>query len=390
MEQLLSKVSESSQLARNLMLSTRLLEALRFEGMESRYFAIRDAHSGSCEEAFNQKLRPWFSSGSPLFWVSGKPGSGKSTLMKFLGEFPDTFKELQKWAGARRLVVASHFFWFGGSSIQKSQEGLLRAVLFNILRQQPLLVRTAFPDDWNHLTSSDLSHGSPLLDVFNGFGFKKLEKAFQSLTTTGGADVCYCIFIDGLDEFLGEKDDLVAIVQSLASMPNTKLCIASRPWNIFESAFGKDFEQKLYMQDLNARGIQRYVEAQLESLPEFKYLNEEEVNARDITQEIVRSAQGVFLWVFFVVRSLREGLRNFDRLLDLQNRLREFPKDLDDFFRQIFDSIEPIYRQSASRTIQIALAAREPLTLLNYWVCDSQWDRCLQNILLIRVFLEVG
>jgi hypothetical protein len=41
----------------------------------------------------------WLKSGSGIFHVSGKLGSGKSTLMKFLCEHPDTESKLAEWAG---------------------------------------------------------------------------------------------------------------------------------------------------------------------------------------------------------------------------------------------------------------------------------------------------
>lgn len=41
----------------------------------------------------------WLSSGNGIFHISGKLGSGKSTLMKFLCGHPRTTAELQRWAG---------------------------------------------------------------------------------------------------------------------------------------------------------------------------------------------------------------------------------------------------------------------------------------------------
>jgi hypothetical protein len=41
----------------------------------------------------------WLKFGSGIFHVSGKLGSGKSTLMKFLCEHPDTKLKLAEWAG---------------------------------------------------------------------------------------------------------------------------------------------------------------------------------------------------------------------------------------------------------------------------------------------------
>ena len=51
------------------------------------------------------KLLNWLSSGSGIFHVSGKMGSGKSTLMKFLGSHDETRKRLTAWAGMYLNVI---------------------------------------------------------------------------------------------------------------------------------------------------------------------------------------------------------------------------------------------------------------------------------------------
>jgi hypothetical protein len=355
--------------------SILVLRKLWFSGMESRELAIREAHPQSCQRAFTEKIGPWCSSIDPIFWLSGKPGSGKSTMMKFLTEYKGTSRALQTWTGSRRLIIASHYFWVGGTKVQKSQEGLLRSILFDILQQEPDLTTIALPthcDEFELRETSETLRDLLAPQSLHMWRPSQLKEAFRNLTTVEHSKVSYCIFIDGLDEFEGDKDDLIDIVKSLASMPNVKICIASRPWNVFESAFGSSLPNKLYLQDFNEGGIRKYVQDNLESLDDFQLLISEQVQASKITQQIVYDAHGVFLWVFLVVRSLREGIRNFDRLTDLQNRLREFPKDLDAFFRQMFDSMEPIYRKSAARTFQIALTVDEPLSLLDYWWADVE------------------
>jgi hypothetical protein len=139
---------------------------------------------------------------------------------------------------------------------------------------------------------------SDSLSVFTRtWRISELEGAFRNLTAVVDSKVCYSLFIDGLDEFDGDKDDLIGTVKSLASMANVKMCIASKPWNVFESAFGTSLTDKLYLQDLNSDGIRKYVQDNLESLDEFQLLCSEGVQASDITQEIVYEAHGVFLWV---------------------------------------------------------------------------------------------
>ena len=46
----------------------------------------------------------WLSAGKGIFHISGKLGSGKSTLMKFLCDHRRTTAELQKWAGTYSVL----------------------------------------------------------------------------------------------------------------------------------------------------------------------------------------------------------------------------------------------------------------------------------------------
>lgn len=46
-----------------------------------------------------EMLLKWLSSGSGIFHISGKLGSGKSTLMRYLSTSTRTRTEIEKWAG---------------------------------------------------------------------------------------------------------------------------------------------------------------------------------------------------------------------------------------------------------------------------------------------------
>lgn len=61
----------------------------------------------------------WSRVGRGIFWVSGKPGYEKPTLMKFLADNPQTRAALVDRAGDRRVVVTSHYFWWYGTAIQE-------------------------------------------------------------------------------------------------------------------------------------------------------------------------------------------------------------------------------------------------------------------------------
>jgi polynucleotide 5'-kinase involved in rRNA processing len=53
--------------------------------MNSRSYGIKSASEGTCEWLFkNQKYKEWISQGRGMLYIKGKPGAGKSTLMKYI------------------------------------------------------------------------------------------------------------------------------------------------------------------------------------------------------------------------------------------------------------------------------------------------------------------
>lgn len=90
----------------------------------------------------------WLEGSGGLYWVSGKAGFGKSTLMKWLVEESRTTKLLELWAGNKRLLIADYFFWSSGSGVQKSLSGLLRSLLYQLLLQWQDPVFRISPPRW--------------------------------------------------------------------------------------------------------------------------------------------------------------------------------------------------------------------------------------------------
>jgi hypothetical protein len=67
-----------------------------------------------------------------FLWVKGKPGAGKSILMKFL------FSNAKESAKANpNVMVISFFFNARGDHLEKSTIGLYRSLLFQILKKAP-------------------------------------------------------------------------------------------------------------------------------------------------------------------------------------------------------------------------------------------------------------
>ncbi|WZH48512.1 hypothetical protein QYS62_009690 [Fusarium acuminatum] len=73
----------------------------------------------------------WLESDANLFWVSGKPASGKSSLMKFLAFNQRTANHLNNWHSNVRILT--HFFWKPGQLLQRSVQGMALSLLYQVL-----------------------------------------------------------------------------------------------------------------------------------------------------------------------------------------------------------------------------------------------------------------
>ena len=346
--------------------SLAILKSLQYSSMKFRHSAIAEAHPYTFQWMFSGNFVDWLKSNESIYWISGKPGSGKSTLIKHLIDNPETVGNLRSWSQTTPLVTASFFFWALGGPMQKSQRGLLQSLLYELLAKCPELISVTLPSRWRQMGFRELESNS------NVWTLQELLEALRRFREYGMTSNKFCFFIDGLDEYEGDHQMLIDFVKELVQSPNVKLCVSSRPWNVFEAAFGHNSMRKVYVQDLNERDILRYVRDKLEVRFDFQEMKGLDARFDEIIAELVNKAQGVFLWVHLVVRSLIEGLQNCDRIVDLQRRLRDFPSDLEQYFQHIFDSLDSIYQAQMARAFHVALATSRPMTLLNYWFLDVE------------------
>ncbi|KAF2213466.1 hypothetical protein CERZMDRAFT_39099 [Cercospora zeae-maydis SCOH1-5] len=254
-----------------------------------------------------------------------KAGSGKSTLMKHLSSHAKIKNLLRKWAEKallketgyslnKPLTFVQIYFWYLGIDLQRSEEGLLRSVLFQILSASRVLVPIAAADRWKSAR-----------DAINATDPWEIDSHLAELRTSLDqvaectSDRRFAFFVDRLDEYKADHHGLVQLLQSLARNPDFKFCVSSRPWNAFVNAFGSQ-EDVFVLEDLTRGDIRNYVRARL-----AKHISNRP-RLESLCSEVVTKAQGVFLWVTLTVRSLLEGLDENDNIL--RRRLDELPSDL--------------------------------------------------------------
>lgn len=193
-------------------------------------------------------------SGSGIYWIHGKPGSGKTTLMKHLYDSSLTHSLLQEWAKDERIVKPNFFFWQLGTPEQKTQSGLYRGLLYQVFTEDPSLIRQTLPEMWREArhdsgftTQSSTEARKLYLDRPTE---EELMLAFHRLEAHSQA--AYCFFIDGLDEYSGDPFRLIAFLKKLVSS-NIKAIVSSRPIPSCFQAFSRG--PKLRLQDLTRNDI---------------------------------------------------------------------------------------------------------------------------------------
>lgn len=358
-------------------ISRRVLKTMYFPEIERRYEKINAAYQTTFNWIFHRPSgdAEWTDfpgwardDGSPLYWVTGKAGAGKSTLMRYIYDHAETRNALMAWAATRPLITAFFFFWNSGSAMQMSHEGLVRALLYQILEQAPDLVSVALPHRMEvgiifgeHIVESEM-YAPPwtweeLLQTFR-FIIKKCTERYRMT-----------FFIDGMDEFQGNPSELIEFVTTLTA-PGTEVCASSRPWVVFEDAFGH--RPHLRLENFTHEDIKHFVTSKMTASAGFRVLQELDAQiSMSLIENVCRKSSGVFLWVDLVTQSLLDGLSEGERLFELQHRLDSLPDDLEKLFERILGRLDSRHFERAAQFFQMVRASLLPLSLLDMSFADE-------------------
>ncbi|KAK7973104.1 hypothetical protein PG988_007238 [Apiospora saccharicola] len=292
----------------------KIVDSLVFDQHDARHHNIKSAHAKTCKWLLRSKIYgDWVKSkhledNHGFFWMKGKPGTGKSTIMKFL------------FANARRTmkdkILISFFFNARGHALERSTTGLYRSLLLQLLEQKPSLQEVLGFDSLRNRGTSGWS-----LELLKSL----FEQAVQSLA--GIPVVC---FVDALDECPEtEVREMVSSFSHLGQLAVSggyefKVCFSSRHYP--HITINKKIELVLEEHEGHGDDISLYVASEL-NIGESKLADE-------IRQTIQTKSSGIFMWVVLVVQILNKEYDS-GNVHKLRRRLKEIPEDLHDLFRDI-------------------------------------------------------
>ncbi|KAI1175867.1 hypothetical protein F4777DRAFT_548909 [Nemania sp. FL0916] len=330
----------------------KVLESLYFMEIRRRWHQIHDADQRSNEWIYDPKQTsfvPWLESQNrkdDLFYITGRAGSGKSTLMKFISENRRTVQSLQKWAGEATLYTASYYFWNQGTEKQKSGIGLFQSLLYQILKSSPGLVVSVQQDHLHH-------EAWEIEDLVNSF--ERIAK--QTMDNTK-----FCFFIDGLDEYEGNEKDIIGLLQALAISPHIKICVSSRPERQYEEKLSRP-DRKFDIARFTKDDMKWYIDTRLRSCQNWCKLAKTSTICGNIVNELSARAQGVWLWVSLVTTDIVKEAEKNEGAETLQKIVYEFPDDLDEYFKRIINKIQKRHRDEMAQIFLIVVEEVQPLPL---------------------------
>jgi hypothetical protein len=341
-----------------------ILENLSFASMRDREEDVAEAHHKTFEWIFTDEnstrvgsnFLQWLKEDNEgIYWINGKAGSGKSTLMRFIHNHKRTVKQLQVWAREKPLTMAGFFFWTSGSYEQRSQVGLLRYLLFQLLQQHRSFIPTVFPELWTQFWTASTRDR---IKASMSWSLQSLIQGLRLFLEQSVGKMKICLLVDGLDEFDGDHGEIIQFFKRVvdSSKNDVKVCVSSRPWAVFEEAFNNIPSLKL--QDLTLSDVNQYVDDKFNKDPRIqRIVRKEPETGGELMKEIVKRADGLFLWVILVIRNLLGEIHTGDNVINLQERLHILPTELDGLFQHIlFDTQSEDRVKEASRIFQFVRA----------------------------------
>ncbi|KIX08700.1 uncharacterized protein Z518_03357 [Rhinocladiella mackenziei CBS 650.93] len=296
----------------------RLLDSLTFERMDARLMNVSNALTKTCTWLFQEeKFKLWIKRSNiedhqGFLWTKGKPGSGKSTMMK---KALETVKRQQP----RDIIISYFFNARAPGQLEKSSLGMYRSLVYQVLQASPRFQgrfvemfaskdRGGAVDDWTAMELQGF-----LTDVVEGLG-----------------DLSLNIFIDALDE--GNENDvrhLVAFLEDLSLNAVTygkllRICLSSRHY--LQISIQKGLSLVMEHQDGHKDDIEMYVRKKL--------VGKEGARKSRLKDQICQKSSRVFLWVVLVIPILNQ-LYDRGQVAAMEKRLEEIPTELEGLFAEI-------------------------------------------------------
>lgn len=292
----------------------------------------------------------WLRTNEPIFWITGKPASGKSTLMTYISEH-ESIQDLLSTDKAPNWFTI-HFYFDFRVALNKpnSIEGLLRTLLFQLAGASPRAEKAMRKD--KHGRDVDFRYAN----LHQQELCRLLKVASQAATKTHRI----CAFIDGLDEYAGRATEIMQMIQFL-NTNGFKTCVASRPEHAMVQHLGS--RPHMLMQDHNSDTIKAYVDYTIHKLPP----NITDMPLKELALRVVERAEGVILWAQLVMTQLIDCILAGGTTDEVHSQLAEFPNELNEVYERLLQGVDLTRQIESAILLTLIQSASSTATDATIW-----------------------
>jgi hypothetical protein len=276
---------------------------------------------------------------SPLLWVKGDPGKGKTMLMC------SVVNELNK--SMVKTDLFTYFFCQATDTRINNATAVLRGLLYLIFKQQPLLAYHAL---WKHEHA-----GQKMFEDANAW--VTLAGLFTVIVNEPYLQSAYFL-VDALDECDSNLSELLDLISRCSSVgPGIKWVISSRNLPGIESCLASANHKMRLSLELNSDAISTAVGYYIRD--KVDHLTYDEQTRDAVLEYVTTNAQDTFLWVALVFQNLRGVPKR-----NVIKRLKSIPPGLNALYERMLQQIDATDdAELCKQILAVVSAVYRPITV---------------------------
>ncbi|KAF2837374.1 NACHT and TPR domain protein [Patellaria atrata CBS 101060] len=311
-------------------------------------------------------FQAWSEKQSPIIYVSGIPGSGKSflssSIISYLRE-----QHPQRVNDSSHVSIA-YFFFKDSSPETRSVHQALRDISFQICQNDPLYAK---------YVGKQITTASDIQTIRSAW--RKLFVDY--FTKSKENDSSAFILLDGMDEAYNDERhtflDLLGEVKTEQNASRIKLAMVGRPQVLGDIEDG--LEQSVPTIEItsakNSEDIVSYIQISIRKSRVLRRTSK--TLQEEIVSKLTDGANGMFLWVDLMLRELNRATREST----IREKLNRAPRDLTNMLRHVLKGFSESLNDEEPDDLN---------TLLAYVACASRPLKLIELDAILKVRSQTG
>lgn len=278
-----------------------------------------------------------------LLWILGGPGYGKTVLTTTILDDLDHRDDFQ-----HKDSLLTYFFWDDKDDARNNASAMYRSIIWQLLRQQPLLFKHILPD-------FEIQQ-QRLFDSLPGLG-----RVLRNMVSDTSFSVLFLV-LDALDEC--EESSREVLLRQLSTLlekqddkqtPRLKVFITGRDYDGIRESLAH-YPTLTLTPEILQHDIELFVAGKVSEVASARKYDAALVE--EVYNVVCGGANGMFLWCAMILGELKKT-----PLWGVRKKLKALPKGLYEMYDSILRAIHPDAIETARHILQWVVTTMRPLSL---------------------------